>query len=354
MSATRLLGGAWWRIKEFSALAADATYLVPRWIVLRAVGIIYAFVFTGIISEAPALIGPHGLVPLAGFFSEWAKTHPNFIEAFLRAPSLFWLNASPGMIATLAWGGLAASIALVLNLWPRMALFVCWLFFLSFVTTWRGFSASQVDQLMLETALLCIPFAPAGLRPGLGTTSPPRPIAVFMMRWLLFRVMFESGLVKIFAGDPHWLNFTALDVLYETTPFPTILAYFDHQMPHAYHVGEIALTFAAEIAAPLMAVFAGRRGRWLAFAIWTVFQLGIQLTNNFGWLNAASAGLAQRQCVYALCRTAARTDWRRIRRLERRRRNLASLRLSLSTTEGGRNQSLHRTPLCPLRGNTAG
>src|SRR5438309_234462 len=112
----------WRRIKEFSALGGDATYLVPRWIALRTVGIVFAVVFTGIISESAALIGPRGLVPLAGFFAEWQRTYPDAIEAFLRAPSLFWLNSSPGMITTLAWGGLAAAIALILNLWPRIAL----------------------------------------------------------------------------------------------------------------------------------------------------------------------------------------------------------------------------------------
>jgi len=82
-----------------------------------------------------------------------------------------------------------------------------------------------------------------------------------------------------------------MDALYETAPFPTLLGYYLHQLPHAFHVGEIALTFAAELAAPLLAVFAGRRGRWLAFGLWTVFQAGIQFTNNFGWLNTASIAL---------------------------------------------------------------
>jgi len=52
-----------------------------------------------------------------------------------------------------------------------------------------------------------------------------------------------------------------MDVMYETSPSPTILGYWAHQLPHAYHVFEIAFTFAAELVAPLLAVFAGRRGR---------------------------------------------------------------------------------------------
>ena len=258
---------------------------------LRAVGLVYIIIFVGVIRDAAVLVGPEGLTPLARFFELHREKYPSFPDAFLHAPSLFWLDHGAGMIAVLAWGGLLAALALVLNLWPRMALFACWLCFLSFVTTWGIFSGSQVDVLMLETALLCIPFAPAGYRPGLGAASPPRPIAVFMMRWLLFRIMFESGLVKVITGDPHWRDLTAMDLMYETSPFPTVLGWLDHQLPHGYHLCEVALTFAAEFAAPLLAVFAGRRGRWAAFVIWVLFQAGIQLTNNFGWLNTSAIAL---------------------------------------------------------------
>jgi hypothetical protein len=211
--------------------------------------------------------------------------------AFIQAPSLFWLGTGAGMINAVAWLGMLAAVALVLNLWPRMALLVCWVALLSFVTAWSIWSGSQVDQLMLEVSLLCLAFAPAGYRPGLGASSPPRPIAVFMLRWMLFRVMFENGVVKVISGDPRWRDLTAMDALYETSPFPTILGYLDHQLPHWYHVCEAWLTYAAEFLAPALAVFAGRRGRWAAFAIWVMFQAGIQLTNNFGWLNTASIAL---------------------------------------------------------------
>ena len=278
-------------MKDFAGAGGDATYLWPRWLVLRAVGLVYILVFAGILEEGQALVGPRGLIPLASFFADLHARFPSAIAAFIQAPSLFWLGTGAGMITTLAWLGLLAAVALVLNLWPRMALFACWAILLSFVTAWGVWSGSQVDQLMLETALLCIAFAPAGFRPGLGASSPPRPVAMFMVRWLLFRVMLENGLVKVISGDPRWRDFTAMDVLYETSPFPTILGYLDHQLPHGYHLFEVALTYAAEFVAPLLAVFAGRRGRWIALVIWVVFQAGIQLTNNFGWLNTASIAL---------------------------------------------------------------
>ncbi|MBS0663057.1 MAG: lipase maturation factor family protein [Verrucomicrobia bacterium] len=285
------LAAAWRELRSFSGLGTDATFLWPRWIVLRAVGVVFIIIFGGIIHESDALIGPRGLTPLTGLIAQLRATPPGGVAAFLKNPTLFWFNASPWMVGVVQWTGLLAAIALVLNFWPRMALSVCWVALLSFADGWIIFSDPQVDWLILETTLLCIPYAPAGYRPGLGAHSPPRPIAFFMMRWLLFRVMFENGLSKIMYGDPRWYNLTVLDELYQSAPCPTILGYFDHQLPHWWHVGEILLTYAAEFVAPIWMLFGGRRARWFAFGCWTIFQLGIQATCNFGWLNTSAIAL---------------------------------------------------------------
>lgn len=285
-----LLAGAWQRLREFSGIGGNATYFWTRWLVLRAVGVVFLFVFAGILAEGQAILAPNGIAQLGELLDQARKTFPSAWEQFIRVPSLFWLSQSPAMISALGWAGLAAAIGVVVNWWPRASLALCWVFFLSFASAWRSFSPAQLDGLMLEAAVLCIAFAPAGVRPGLGLHSPPRPIALFMMRWFLIRVMLENGIVKIASGDPRWRDGTAMETLYETCPFPTILGYLDHQLPLAYHWVEIALTFFAELVAPVIAVFGGRRERWIAFASWFLLQAGIQLTCNFGWLNTAAIG----------------------------------------------------------------
>ena len=258
---------------------------------LRAIGLVYLLAFAGILKDQMVLVGPEGLVPISEYLQHIAQKNPGAWSSFLAAPTLFWISSGEIMIRLLSWIGIGAAVAVVLNLWPRFALFACWLVFLSFVSTWHVFTGAQLDNLLLETALLCIPFAPRGYRPGLGAHSAPSPLVLFIVRWFLFRVMFEAGIVKLTAGDPHWRDFSAMDLMYETAPFPTFLGYLDHQMPRIYHVFEILLTFFAELVAPLLAIFAGRRGRWIAIISWTLFQAGIQLTNNFGWLNTASIGI---------------------------------------------------------------
>lgn len=278
-------------MKEFSGAAGDASLLWPRWLVLRGVGAIFVLAFLCIVIEGQALAGPEGISPVALYLKHLHSVAPGFFSGFMSTPSLFWLGAGAGAIATVAWLGLASAVALVFNFWPRLSLFVCWACFLSFVTTWAEFTPSQQDALLLEVALLSIAFAPRGFRPGLGAAHPPRPIAVFMMRWMLLRVMLLSGLVKVLSDGPAWRNYTAMDVMYETSPAPTVLGYWVHQLPHAYHVFEIWFTYAAELLAPVLALIGGRRGRWVAFALWTMLQAGIQLTTNFGWLNTAALAL---------------------------------------------------------------
>ena len=83
-----MLRTAWSRVRDFSALGGGASYLWPRWILLRCVGLVYVIIFAGIIVEGRALIGPHGIAPLSEFREALRATFPNAAERLLRAPSL--------------------------------------------------------------------------------------------------------------------------------------------------------------------------------------------------------------------------------------------------------------------------
>lgn len=286
------LGWASGWLRAFCAVDGDATFVWTRWLILRAVGLLFIVMFSGIIAESRALLSPEGITPIAETLASVRQQFPNPITAFLNAPGLFWLGAGWPMIATLQWLGMLAAVALTLNLWPRGMMFTCWLVFLSFVSSSPFFAQTQPDSLMLEVALLCIPFAPAGLWPGLAKKAAPRPLMVFILRLMLLRLMVQAGLAKFVYGEAMWRDFTAMDVMYETAPFPTVLGHLLHPWPHWFHVLEIGVTFAAEAIAPVIMVCCGRRGRWWAFAIWAFFQLGIQFTNNFAWLNVGAIGLA--------------------------------------------------------------
>ena len=56
-------------------------------------------------------------------------------------------------------------------------------------------------------------------------SSLPGFLALTFMPWLLFRLMFSSGVVKVRSGDRTWRTLTALTFHYETQPLPTPLAW---------------------------------------------------------------------------------------------------------------------------------
>src|SRR5207237_972364 len=139
-------------------------------------------------------------------------------KRFLLAPTLLWLSASDAMLQAIVWIGLVASVAIILNLWPRVAIAVAGVAFLSFIAAAQDFSAYQSDGMLLEAALLSIFLAPRGLRPGFAPSQPVNAGALFMLRWEWFRIYFESGVVKLLSGETQWRDLTAMDTYYENGP----------------------------------------------------------------------------------------------------------------------------------------
>ncbi len=140
---------------------------------------------------------------------------------------------------------------------------------------------------MLECAVAGILLAPRGFRPGLG--AEPSRLALFVGRWLAFRLIFEAGMAKLSSGDPSWRNLTALDDYYENCPFPTRLGWWAAQLPHAVHAAAAAATLAIELGG--VAIFLGRRPRAAVAGGWFLLQFGILATGNYTFLNGAAIAL---------------------------------------------------------------
>src|SRR5580698_10027957 len=186
----------------FASHAGASNRLIPRWIFLRALAVIYFSAFYSLLFQIRGLIGPQGILP-AGQYRE-AVTHALGPSRYWFAPTLLWLSSSSAMLLTLCWLGIAASIAALLNLWPRLSFFVCFVCYLSFVAAAGDFSGYQSDGMLLEAGFLALFFLPAGLRPGWGAATPPSRASLFLLQWEWFRIYFESGMVKLLSGDEQW------------------------------------------------------------------------------------------------------------------------------------------------------
>ena len=267
----------------FDGQRGTTNRLVPRWLFLRALGLIYFSAFFSLIFQVRGLIGPAGILPAGNYLHAVAQSLTPWVRVWY-APSVLWWSSGSVMLSTLCWVGIAASLLLMLNLWPRGMLLTCFVCFLSFVSAAQDFSGYQSDGMLLEAGAIALFFAPPGFRPGFGWAHPPSRASLFLLQWEWFRIYFESGVVKILSGDPEWRHFTAMDEYYQNGPLPTWIGWYVQHLPHWFHASTVYATLALELGLVWM-LFLPRRWRIVCFFIVTPWQIGVILTANYTFLN---------------------------------------------------------------------
>ncbi|HEX2661664.1 MAG TPA: lipase maturation factor family protein [Candidatus Acidoferrum sp.] len=266
----------------FASEGGKADALLPRWMFLRALGLIYYSAFFSLLFQIKGLIGPQGILPAGEYLRAVAEQFGRV--GYWYAPTLLWFSSGRHMLTGICWVGMIASVLLVLNLWPRGMLAICFVCLLSFVSAAQDFSGYQSDGMLLEAGFISLFFAPRGLRPRLGEASPPSRASWFLLLWECFRIYFESGVAKIMGGDPEWRNFTALDDYYQNGPLPTWIGWYMQHLPHWFQAAMSFGTLALELVLVWM-IFLPRRFRIVCFCILTPWQIGIILSANYTFLN---------------------------------------------------------------------
>lgn len=256
-----------------------------RSLFLRAVGFVFLLAFASAEIQVDGLFGSRGIAPAARLFG-YVRQNLSFFDF----PSVFWLGSSDGGLHFVCWLGMACSAAVVFGVAPRAMLFASWFLYLSIVGAGDVFMSFQWDILLIEVGFLAALFAP--WRGFLRRTQrdPENRGALFLLRLLLFRVMFASGLVKWLSGDEAWRNMTATTYHYWTQPLPGPLSVYAHFQPLWLHYVGCAVMFAIELVVPFF-IFAPRNVRHLAFIPLAGLQLLIIATGNYGFFNLLSLAL---------------------------------------------------------------
>ncbi len=260
------------------------SYLLSRWLFLRLLGVVYLIAFASLAVQVTGLVGEHGILP-AGRLLEWAHSIYGR-DAYRLLPTVFWLGSSDLALRLVAWAGAAVALLLIFGVAPLASLALLWLLYLSLTVAGQNFLAFQWDGLLLEAGLLALLWAPAQWLPWRQERSPS-PIARWLLVFLLFKLMFLSGLTKLLSGDPTWRNVSALDYHFETQPLPLWTAWYAHHLPTEVHrTMAIGMLF-IELVAPwlLFAPARLRRVRIAACAALALLQLGIAATGNYGFFN---------------------------------------------------------------------
>ena len=245
-------------------------YDLVSFLFLRLFGLIYLSAFISFGVQALGLIGSHGILPLADLIDIiGARVGP---ERFYLMPMVFWWNASDVAIQAVCWTGAGLSALLVFNLRPRLSLLLLYLLYLSLLYAGQDFMTYQWDTFLLEGGFLALLLSFA--------TTP----GVWVLRWLLFRFLFMSGMVKLLSGDPNWWNLSALSYHFLTQPLPTPVAWYVAHLPLSVLKVLTGGTFFVELVLPFL-IFCPRRLRFFAAFGILVLQSCIAITGNYNWFN---------------------------------------------------------------------
>jgi hypothetical protein len=184
-------------------------------------------------------------------------------------------------------GGICGALMLA-GLVPTIAAAAAWLLYLSLCTPIVPFMNFQWDALLLEAGLLAIFLPPPVLRLRWRHPARPSRLARFLLVWLLARVMFSSGVVKLTSGDAAWWDLTALTYHYWTQPLPPWTAWYLDRVPIAVHKLCCLAMFVVELGAPPL-LFLPRRLRYLGGVSILGLMGIIAATGNYGFFNLLTA-----------------------------------------------------------------
>ncbi len=268
--------------QQVSASPAAPTYWLTRFVILRMLGIMYAVAFLVAINQIVPLIGASGLLPLGIFLKQVSAALGSDGAGFLRLPSLFWFWHSDAALLTVSWTGFILSCAVVAGFANVPLLGILWLLYMSIVHAGQDWYSYGWEIQLTETGFLALFLVPLlDMRPF---PKRPAPLVIIMLfRWLVFRIMIGSGLIK-YRGDTIWRNGTALYYHFQTQPIPGPLSRWFHFLPHVFHKIGVWLNFLAELVAPWF-IFWPRLARHIAGAVIVLFQITIMLSGNLSFLN---------------------------------------------------------------------
>jgi hypothetical protein len=272
-----------------------------RALFLRGLAVVYLIAFASLLPQVDGLIGSNGILPAHDYLDAVRSDYG--VGRYALFPTLAWFSSSDTFLHAMVWAGIVMAVLLLAGIVPLPATIGLYLLYLSICTIGQEFYSFQWDSLLLEVGFAAFLVAPPGIRPSYRT--PPSRVAVWVFRFLVFRLMFESGAVKLLSGDPVWRNLTALSYHYETQPLPTPVAWYAHQLPLFLQKVSVVGTFVVELVVPFL-FFTTRQFRIVAAWIVIAFQLMIAVTGNYTFFNLLTILL----CVFLFeVKRPERTSW---------------------------------------------
>ena len=302
----RSLGSTFTRLLWGKDVRPPTYFWARRWF-LRMLGLIYLIAFVSLWVQVDGLVGSNGMSPVGRFLP--AVRQQLGPDAYFLLPTLCWFDSSNAFLHFLCGGGVVLSLLLIFGIAPALLLATLFVFYLSLAIAGQVFLNFQWDVLLLETGFLSIFLAPWRLWPrdliwwpGAAppvTAAPVSRAGLFLLKFLLFKLMLMSGVVKLTSGDDswgwlnqsfHWSALTALDYHYWSQPLPTVFAWWADKSPEWFKHFSVAFCLAVEIIVPFF-IWAPRRPRLIAAGLMIFLQIIIALTGNYCFFNLLTIAL---------------------------------------------------------------
>ncbi len=257
-------------------------FTVARRFFSHGLGVIFFVAFASWAVQWRGLVSSQGIVPAASLMENVSRQIGT--RSYQLLPSLFWFGNSDAALQGGCIAGLVLSLALACGIWPGGCALLCWTLYLSFCSVSSPFLDFQWDTLLLETGLIAAVYLPWSFLPKWNQRTSGAILGRWLVCWLNFRLMFESGVVKLSSGDSTWYDLTALHYHYETQPLPLWTAWYADQSPMWVLKLETLIVFTIELIVPFF-IFAPRRLRHAAGVTLIALQVGILATGNYAFFN---------------------------------------------------------------------
>ena len=275
-----------------------------RTLFLRISASCYSMAFLSLYPQISGLYGPKGLLPIHRLLDSSPALDKNQIynpeklwQLFKTRPTLLWFSGNIGLSPDLMMDMvclIGTFLGVLASLKPsygsKVLFLTLWVLYQSIYQVGQTFLWFQWDILLLEVGFLCILVAPWRSSKYF-MARPFDHINMMLVRWLLFRMMFASGVVKLTSQCPTWWNLTALPTHYESQCIPTPLAWYAYQLPEIFHRLSVAGTFFIEIG--LVFFFFAPSDHLRKFSCFHQIMLMavIMLSGNYNFFNLLFIGL---------------------------------------------------------------
>lgn len=256
------------------------TYTIAQFLILKGVAVTYLFAFANVINEFRLLLGEDGLLPVPEFLKR---------TSFWDKPSIFHWYYSDSFAQAIGWIGVLLSAFVLVGSpfvgpwWIEVTgWFLLWVLYLSVVNVGQTWYSFGWESKLLEAGFLAI---------FLGSAATAAPtVVIFLFRWMLFRVEFGAGLIKI-RGDRCWRNLTCMDYHYETQPMPNPLSWLFHNLPTWFHRMETGFNHFVQLIVPF-GLFFPQPIVAISASLIIISQSYLLASGNYSWLNFLTIVLA--------------------------------------------------------------